>query len=218
MKLEYIMNNLAYIDLIDLATVKDSSGKIKEERHPHVISAINGIVAELYTTYNIKRSISEITTTVGQHIYEIDSSSLVQILKAKEAEYIREDQNIYNKNKRDNPTNIDIISNTQIFIKDSSIERKIWVEYQDSLEPLDNNMRNTKLLEQTLDIPFWLERPIRLGVAAEIYSSMSGEAQTIKGRDLTGRYRGAILLLAQEGKLQTFNHTYVNIPRINGFV
>ncbi|AZO48056.1 hypothetical protein [Mesorhizobium sp. M4B.F.Ca.ET.058.02.1.1] len=91
--------------------------------------------------------------------------------------------------------------------------------YQASHRKLDDRIDGPNpLLDQEIEIPIYLENPLRLFVAYKVFCHMNGQENIVKSQEYLGAYEAACLEVEQRDLVnQTFSTSHSKLEQ-RGFV
>lgn len=217
MKLDYFVSQLAFLELANLSLVVEESGKIKDARQPHVVTAINSVLTELTSKYIVNTGITSLTVVPEVLEYDITAEGLVQIIYIYRYDAFTESTvEVYTGERRIH-NGFTILNGKKILFNSPPKEQTYRIHYHKAHSLLNIDITKGDLLKQTIDIPFWLEECTRLGVAARIYGSMGGEQNMVLSRDFDGRYKAAQIELHNQGQLIKEVNYSGDVAKKNGF-
>ncbi|ESX17882.1 hypothetical protein X766_15920 [Mesorhizobium sp. LSJC255A00] len=229
MKIVDLFRQLSFGELSNLAISNSGSGAIVEEKQPQLIHYANDALLALYSRFLLSEK-----DLVIEMANQITNYHLIR----KYTETSGSDVDWpYIKDLPDEPYEEDLIkilevwdaSGCQLPLNDKEDPRSLFtpypnilqvpapvgglelaVVYQASHRKLDDRLNATSpLLDQNIELPIYLENPLRLFVAYKVFSHMNGQENIVKSQEYLGAYEAACLDIEQRDLVnQTFSTSH----------
>ena len=206
MKVSDLFESLSYGELSNISPAQSINrnpniepGDIGVENYGKIIVATNDALREMYSTYILARDSVSLNTDPLERKYVIVAPDLVQILYVDVPEHIPYNY-IYGNSQYAHHKMRILNKNTIIFDYDMTAIVPMTVEYQ-VLHPRLQNSEG--ILEQDVNIPPFLEEPMRALIASKIYSNMSTEVAMAKSAEKQNKYATQMAILEARGLLDT---------------
>ena len=234
MKILELFRRLAYGELSNLA-INGGNGLLAEASHPQMIQYVNEGLLRLYSrfileekvilieqyehiiSYHLKNKFSESAGADIAYPYIKDMpdepfrGDVIKILQVSD-----ELGNVYVLNDKDNPSSL-FTPQPDILQIPSPVEGvPLSITYQARHYTLDD--RIGKILDQEIDLPFFLEGALQSFVAYKTYSHMNGQENIGKGQENLQAYELICIETEMKDLINQSFHTSHNKLEQRGFV
>ncbi|MER9436684.1 hypothetical protein NKJ04_17475 [Mesorhizobium sp. M0618] len=236
MKIVDLFRRLAFGELSNLA-INKGNGVLAEEKHPQMIQYANEALLRIFSRFVLKERslILEQTTHVMdyhlireyavtsdsgsvRHRYIIDTpeepfkEDVIRIL----AVYEDVTGCQFPLNDIDNPQSLFTPKPSVLQIGNPKDGVRVAIVYQARHPVLDD--RVGQILDQEIDVPFYLESALQNYVGYKTYCHMNGQENIIKGQEYLSAYEAICLDIEQRDLANQSVHTSHNKLEQRGFV
>lgn len=235
MEIVALFRRLAYGELSNLS-INKGNGELSEEKHPQIIQYANEGLLRLFSRFVLKE----------RNLILVQSSHVLNYhLKREFAESSNSDsvRHRYIKDCAEQPFKEDVIrilavydeEGCQLPLNDKEDCRSLFTPQPDVLQvnnPEDDkqlaliyqarhrilNDRTEKIMEQEVDLPFFLESALQNYIAYKVYSHMNGPENIMKGQEYLAAYEAICVDVEQRDLVNQSYHTSHNKLEQRGFV
>jgi hypothetical protein len=204
-KLGDVIEGLSFGPAANLALLGEGSGVVPESSHNRLVFLVNQALTALYgrfrlsqktvtvlaidcvSTYNLRPEHAQTNGALGYAKYILDTEEDRFLGDVLRVELVSDTcGNEYNINDRKSPCgNILIPSFDQIQIVNPLVGYEYVLEYRANHPKL---LTGEDLLEQEVRLPEAYHAALYFHVAGQIYESMNGQDNTLKGQEYKGEY------------------------------
>ncbi|RWB40457.1 MAG: hypothetical protein EOQ44_25285 [Mesorhizobium sp.] len=241
MKIIDLFRELSFGELSNLAISNSGSGQIIEEKQPQLVQYTNNALLALHTRFMLVEKqllLEQVASITNYHLtrkYAVQTGADVDFRYIKdlpEAPFTGDLIRIISVHGSDGQCSYEYVLNdvdnqNSLFTPQPNvlqIPRPIdglptAVVYQASHAKLDDRIDGPdNILNQTIDIPIYLENALRLFVAYKVFSHMNGQENIVKSQEYLGAYEAACLEIEQRDLVnQTFSTSHCKLEQ-RGFV
>ena len=237
MKIIELFRQLSYGELSNLAISDSGSGDIIEEKQPQLVQYTNDALLMLYsrfllsekdllleqvshiTNYHLTKKYAETTGADVDYRYIKDLSTepfgddLIRILSVYNGDGCK-----LTLNDSENRYSLFTPYPNVLQIPRPVGGAELAVVYQASHKKLDDRLTPNNILDQEIELPIYLENPLRLFVAYKVFCHMNGQENIIKGQEYLAAYEAACIDVEQRDLVnQTFHTSHRKLEQ-RGFV
>ena len=205
MKVGDLFEALAYGELSNISPANSINrspgvepGELGVENYGKVIVALNDSLGEMFTSYILATGVVTMDAVTASRKYIVETDDLVQILYVDVPEHIPYNY-IYGNSQYSHHKMRIINKNTIIFDYDLTNPVPMTIEYQATHPRLSNS---GAVEEQVVNIPSYLEEPLRALIASKIYSNMSTEVSMAKSAEKMNVYNTKMAILEARGLIR----------------
>lgn len=224
MKVAELFERLSYGELSNLSISGEGSGNIIDTGKPKIILYTNEGLLRLFSRYILKQN--QVIIETLQHITNYH-------FKKKYAESSGSNEPFkYIKDLPAEPFQEDVIKILEVFdsygqprlLNDKEDRRSLFTPQPDSLQvphPVNGQAlgvsyqarhqeldhKGDSILQQDIDIPFFLEKALQAYVASKVYSDMNGQENKITGQEHLAYYEAICADLETKDLINTTHHT-----------
>ena len=235
MKISELFRQLSYGELSNLSMSKNGSGEIVEDKHPQLIQYANTALQTIFsrfrlrekelrlvqvegiTRYHLTRRFTESAGAAGVIPYIKDApprdpflEDVIRIL----AVYDKDGQRALND--EGNPDSLFAPRPDTLQVPAPDAGYQLAVLYQARHPELDD--RPGKIINQKIDIPFFLEKALKSSIAHQVFSNMNGQENTLKGQEHLATYEAICIDIEQRDLVNQTFHTSHSKLEMRGFV
>lgn len=207
-----LFKKLSFGELSNMSIGMDGSGDIAEESKEKVLSYINDSLLILFTRYILKKKSSVISLVQGIYEYPILDDELLRILvitNNKGTEYNITDDTPYGFSA--NPANVLYVD----CIPEKATDLTITYQARHEILTTTEEVSYDGL---TVNIPPYLEEPLRNLVASKVFRFMGGDVNMNRAIELINTYNAICELLEARGLVQIEIEFYNNKLKDRGFI
>lgn len=234
MKIIDLFRRLSYGELSNLALSNSGSGEIREENQPQLVHHINDGLLRLYSRFPLKikeviiQQVDNVTLYPLRRKYAETTEALVpyRFIKDTLDEPFEEDviliQEVYDEygqrilNDKSCDSSWFTPQADVLQIPDPDDGKPVSVIYQARHKKLDS--RPDHIIEQEIEIPFFLENALQSFVGYRVFSNMNGQENTIKAQEYLAAYEALCLDIEQRDLANQTFHTSHDKLEQRGFV
>jgi hypothetical protein len=234
MKIVELFRRLAYGQLSNLAIASAGDGTILEEKQPQILQYVNEGLLQLYSRFRLKESeliLEQVEHITNYHLkakYAESTGALVPypyIKDLPQEPFLGDVIKILSVHDEYGPRVLNDHNNVmsmftpqpdvlQIPVPEAG--RPLTVQYQARHPKLDD--RKDHIIDQEIEIPFFLEGALQNFIGYQTYCHMNGGENIVKGQEFLAAYEAICLDVEQRDLVNHSFHTSHQKLEQRGFV